>query len=139
VYLKTIWNEIDGFKNRGIQLLREAHIILAKKRPEELFKGVFFDMKEALKNVKTQYATQAQKKVKSQMIEKLRSRGVNVLSLIIKLGKFKGHAYISSAKLAAAVEDEEAAKNLFSFLQSQISAKYKYKGFKDGVAKYNIR
>ena len=126
-------------RERSIRLLREAHIILAKKRPDELFKGTFHDMKEALKKVKTQYAIQAQKKVENQMNDTLTNMGVIVLSLDIKLGKFKGHAYISSGKLAVKVENEEEAKKLFSFLQTKMSAKYKYKGFKDGVAKYNIR
>lgn len=114
--------------------------IVAKARPEDLFGAAFFDLREKAKELKEKWSQGARDLLQKSLIKDLKDRGLDVQSVEISLGKYKGSRFVTSAKVAVVVKSEKAAKELATYLL-KYSPKYMLKGFspETGVAEYNIR
>lgn len=135
-------------REKAADLIAREHIIAvrlferfaAKKRPADMFKGVFFDIREKAKELKEKWSQEARTNLQNTLIKDLKSKGVVVHSADVKLGKYKGSRFVTSAKLKVNVGDEASANKLLAYLQQKYSPKYKLKGVtEDGTADYNVR
>ena len=111
-----------------------------------LFKTVFREIRSKAKKFKEQESLKAGKWLQETVIKDLVSKGMKV-SLELKLGKYKGARFVTSAKLYASPktepfegEDDPKVLELEAYLKSKYSPKYKLKSVDgDGVAFFNIR
>ena len=116
-----------------------ASLFSAKDRPDDLFAGVFFDIREKAKALKTQWEDEAVTNIEKSMLTDLAKAGFRVVELKISLGQYRGSRFVTSAKLSVETGSEERAGKLLSALQTKYSPKYKMKSFADGVSTYNVR
>ena len=115
-------------------------VLTAKKRPEDLFSAVFFDVRQKIKGIKDQWENEASDHLHKTLIKDLKSKGLSVQGLKVSLGQYRGSRFVTSAKMQVANMDEKKASELLKYLQSRYSPKYKLKGVsEDGVAKFNVR
>jgi ribosomal protein S13 len=128
---------MEGLAREIVAVARE---ILAKDRPSDLFAGAFFDFREKLSDLKKDESEKIRARVEKQINSDLASTVKLVEPVAVKLGKYRGSAFVTSAKLKAKVPDKDAAEKLLAYLQKTYSPKYKLKGVsEDGIAEYNIR
>jgi len=118
-----------------------ARALVAKERPSDLFGGSFFDFREKLKKLKRDEAERIRAKLEAKINADLTQKGARpVEGVAVKLGSYRGSAFITSAKMKVKVQGENAARELLAYLQRAYSPKYKLKGVtEDGIASYNIR
>ena len=64
---------------------------------------------------------------------------IPIHSLEVKLGRFRGHPFITSSKVEIDMMDEHSAKGFVKYLQNKFSSKFKLKAYSNGIARYNIR
>jgi len=120
-------------------------ILTAKDRPDDLFAGVFFDIREKTKKMKKDLSDKAQNSLSNTLIKDLNSKGVKPEDFKLSLGQYRGSKFVTSAKFKAKMKDQKAADRLLEYLQARYSPKYKLKNVSepddDGfvVASYNIR
>ena len=120
------------------ELLKIAELIAAvKERPTTLFEQYFFDVREQVKQLKQQKAIEGQKKLQDQILKDLSSKG-KVKSVDLKLGRYRGSAFVTSCKVYMQLDDKNA-KKMEMYLQKTYSPKFKFKGIEDGWAFFNIR
>jgi DNA primase catalytic subunit len=117
---------------------RISNRIVAKKRPTDLFKGVFFDINEKIKEHRSKESEKARTYIENTIKKDMNSKKIKIVSLEIKLGSFKGNPYITTAPLSV-VMSEDKANNFLGYLNEKYSPKYKIKSIKDGIITYNIR
>lgn len=109
----------------------------AKKRPDDLFKAVFWDIAEKARDVMKLEGQKAVLYIKNTMMKDLKEKGYSVKELDIKLGFFRGHPYITSAPVSmTGVKDND---KVLGYLVAKYSPKYKFKGEVDGVSTFNLR
>jgi len=126
---------------------RVAYTAIAGARPDDLFKGVFWDIKSKAKEYTDKQSEIAIQHIRNTMGRDLTGRGLQVGTLEVKLGKFKGHPYVTSAKLLVRDpnepfqgENDKRISKLLSYIQSKYSPKYKLKKvIQDGTAEFNVR
>lgn len=126
---------------------RVAFYVLAKKsRPEDEFKGKFWDIKQELNTLKDKRSEEAKKSLSKTLISDLKSKGIAIADFELSISKFKGHPYVGKAKFKAKMKDKESANKLLKYLQTRYSPKYKLKNVgepdeKTGavIAEYNVR
>lgn len=118
-----------------------ASLLLAKGRPDDLFAGVFFDIRERAKKMKTEWEDAAVERITKALATDLNKAGFKVLNLKISLGKYRGSRFVTSAKLKVVTGTQEKAEKLLKSLQTKYSPKYKLKKFDEetGIADYNVR
>lgn len=115
-----------------------------KKRPTTLFEQVFFDMNENIKKMRADKSKQIIISLNNTIKKDFSNRGYDI-QITAKLGSFRGHPYVTSAiillkpKGKQFVENDIRFNKILNYLQSTYTPKYKFKGLKDGVAKFNIR
>ena len=120
-------------------------VMTAKDRPDDLFAGTFFDIREKVKELKKQWSEQAQITLSKTLISDLKSRGVNPEGFKLSLGQYRGSKFVTSAKFTAKMKDKESANQLLKYLQTRYSPKYQLKNVSEPddsgavVAEYNIR
>ena len=114
---------------------------LAAKRPDDLFGGVFFDIRQKAKDLKEKWSQEAKDKLQKTLIKDLKGKGVKISSVKISLGKYRGSRFVTSAKITVVLKDEKAAQGLLKYLQAKYSPKFKLKSFNEesGEAFYNVR
>ena len=114
---------------------------LAAERPSDLFKSVFYDVREKAKKLKDKWEQEAAAFIEKTFRADLKEKGVKVKSLKISLGKYRGSRFVTSAKLTAGVKDEETANRLLTYLQKKFSPKFQLKGWngEQRQALYNVR
>jgi len=123
---------------------RVAAYYIAGKRPEHMFKALFYDIKEKAKSFTNEQAEKAIQHIDKALKDDLTRMGFRGTA-DVKLGKFKGHPYVSVAKLKIEAkppfsgEDDERVKKLLNYLQKKYSPKFKFKSVKGGVATFNVR
>ena len=115
------------------------HFLVGGKRPDDLFAGVFYDIREKAKQLKKDWSAQAQQDLQNTLQKDLNSKGIPVGSLKVSLGQYRGSKFVTSAKLVVKLKDEKSANNLLTYLKGKYSPKYKLKKFENGVAEYNVR
>ena len=118
-----------------------ASFFLAKARPDDMFAGVFFDIREKAKALKQKWEEEARNHVEKALISDLKGSGVPVLDLKVSLGQYRGSRFVTSAKLKVKVDSKAKAEKLLKYLQTKYSPKYKLKSFNEdsGEAEYNVR
>jgi hypothetical protein len=135
-------------EGRAVQKIVEDDIsnrvglwMVAKSRPDDLFAGTFFDIREKAKKLKNKWSDEAQAHLQKTLINDLMSKKVKVLDAKLSLGQYRGSKFVTSAKLKVQIKDKASAEKLASYLQSKFSPKYKLKSFKEeeGIAEYNVR
>jgi hypothetical protein len=112
--------------------------VFAKDAPDDLFGNAFFQLRQKAKDLKEKWSQEARESLQNSLINDLKSKGVDVQSVEISLGKYKGSRFVTSAKVRVVVKSEKQAKELEKYLQ-KYSPKYIFKGIADGVAEFNIR
>jgi hypothetical protein len=119
--------------------------LIAKARPSTLFEQAFFDIREKAKEMKKKMGKQAVGKLTKLLTDDLKSKGVIIQSADIKLGKFRGSQFVTSAKLYVTAKEpyvdvnDKRLTDMLAYLQQTYSPKYKLKKVDDGVAIYNVR
>ena len=122
---------------------RIATRILAKSRPDTLFEQAFFDMNERIKEMRKKRGDEIVAGLQKRLEGDFRKRGYK-FDVSVKLGSFRGHPYVTSAIVNLQAkkpfgDGDGRVDDILSYLQKTYSPKYKFKGIKDGVAKFNIR
>ena len=123
--------------------------IITKYLTEEselpLFKQMFSDIRKKIKSIKQDMSEKAVVKIAKKLKKDLIDKGYTVKSISIKLGRFRGHQYITSAKLFIAnkkqfkdINDKKVVE-LLDYLKSNYSQKFKLKSVEDGIAHFNVR
>ena len=114
--------------------------IVAKDAPDDLFGKAFFELRQKAKDLKEKWSQEARNSLQNTLIKDLKEKVVEVQSVEISLGKYKGSRFVTSAKVRVVVKSEKAAKELETYLQ-KYSPKYVLKSWdKDsGIAELNIR
>ena len=110
-----------------------------------MFKSAFADIRKKINEIKGKMSDEAVTKLTTQLEKALNGKGLTIQLLSVKLGKFRGHPYITSAKIEVTntppfmdVEDEKLVE-LLDWLKTEWSPKFKIKSVADGVAKFNVR
>lgn len=119
--------------------------LIAKERPSTFFEQVFFDIRERARQWKENASLAAASKLADRLGKDLESKGLHA-QVNLKLGKYKGSRFVTSAKIAVkantpfkGLEDERLPK-ILAYLQTTYSPKFKFKGFGDsGEALFNVR
>ncbi len=109
-------------------------IRFAKAKPETILEAETFDMRENLKSVKQKLAEQMLARVQGRIKANIKG----LVSVDIKLGKFRGSHFITSCKLEVRCGKPEA-KRIEGILRDKWSPKFNLKDWVDGVAFFNIR
>ena len=118
-----------------------VYMLTAKKRPEDLFSAVFFDVRQKVKGLKDQWENEASDHLHKTLIKDLKSKGLTVNGLKVSLGQYRGSRFVTSAKMQVLKLDEKKAQELLGYLQNKYSPKYKLKKVdpETGIAEYNVR
>jgi len=125
-------------------------VMTAKDRPDDLFAGKFWDIREKTKALKEKWSKEVQEELSKTLINDLKSKGVALATLPdgsqdfnLSLGQYRGSKFVTSAKFKVKLKDKKSAEKLLTYLQKRYSPKYKLKNVaeeKGGViASYNIR
>ena len=127
-------------KNEQCIADRVALSIIAKERPSDLFKGLFFDLREKAKKLKDKWSQQVKETLLSTLTKDLESK-VQVVDVQVSLGQYRGSKFVTSAKVRVVVKNKAEADKLLTYLQTKYSPKYKLKNFspESGEAFYNVR
>ncbi len=100
-----------------------------------MFEGAFWDVREKMKAVKDKLAQAAKADIEKQLLADLKGRGVEVLGLDLKLGRFRGSYFVTSCKLSV----RGGGPELEEHLRAMFSPKFRLKETADGVSVYNVR
>lgn len=112
---------------------------MAKGRPETIFKQVFYDVREKVKDIKKNWEQEAGEKVEKQVLDDLASKNIPIIEHKFSLGKYRGSRFVTSFKLKIQVKDEKSLKNLVEYLRKKYSPKWRVNKFDNGVAELNLR
>jgi len=128
-------------------LLEASKLLIGAPRTAgaSLFESAFQQVREQAKKFKEKTEKQAGEKLANMLIKDLEEKGFKV-KLSLKLGKYKGSRFVTSAKLAVSpadqffkAPDDERVQSLLNYLRGKYSPKYNLKDFQDGVAVFNVR
>jgi len=120
---------------KGLNGSRQAK----KSRPNDLFAGYFWDVREKAKGLKNKWSDEVRTKLEEELLADLRANGVNVESHKLSLGQYRGSKFMTSAKLSlSGVKDSEG---LLTWLRGKYSPKFKIKSEdkEAGTVSLNIR
>jgi len=124
----------------GDVIEKVAASYMAKTRPADMFAGVFFDVRQKAKGLKSQWEDEAATYLQKTLIKDLKGRGLTVTGLKVSLGQYRGSRFVTSAKMEVSRLDKGQAQELLKYLQTKYSPKYKLKSLsEDGIANYNVR
>ena len=119
---------------------RIVFCLTAKERPQDQFGGVFFDLRQKIKDLKKDWSEKAKDALQKDLQKDLQDKEYEVVSIEMSLGRYRGSYFITSAKLAVKVDSDKKAAELAKYLQ-KYSLKYTLKNYdkESGIAEYNIR
>ena len=109
------------------------------------FKAIFKDISNKIKIVRKKMNEDAVGQMTKELEDALKSKGLSISLLNISIGAFRGHSYITSAKIEVGSqppftdEEDNRVKELLKWLQEEWSPKFKLKGVENGIAKFNVR
>ena len=124
---------------------RVAFFVLAGTRPDDLFAGKFFDVREKVKELKGKWSEEVRDGLEKTLINDLKSmKSVQFSDLSVSLGQYRGSKFVTSAKFKAKTKSMAIAEQFLAYLQKKYSPKYKMKNAveaEDGtvIADFNIR
>jgi hypothetical protein len=117
-------------------LLRIARsLISGKERPQTAFEGGFWDMREKVKEFKDRAAAIVKADLEKKLITDLKGRGIEVVGMDLKLGRFRGSYFVTTCKLSV----RPGSPELEEHLRAAFSPKFRLKETVDGVSTYNVR
>lgn len=120
---------------------RVAFYVLAEGQPEEeLFGTAFSVVRQKARDFKEDLELQARESLQNSLIKDLKDRGLNVVSVEISLGKYRGSRFVTSAKVKVLSNNIGQANSLVKVLQ-RYHPRYNLKSYdeKTKIAEYNIR
>jgi hypothetical protein len=124
---------------------RVAFFVLAKKRPDDLFAGKFFDVRKKIKELKGKWSEDVRAGLEKTLINDLKGRkNIQFSDFKLSLGQYRGSKFVTSAKFKAKIKSMAIAEQFLAYLQKKYSPKYKMKNVveaEDGTvtADFNIR
>ena len=117
-------------------------IYVAAKEELGLFKATFVDLRLKVREYKDKLATGAKTALAEALNKGLRDHSYDVVSAEVKLGRYRGSEFVTSAPVKVRMKSEAEAKKLEAYLQMTFDPKYKFKGWDEkesGVAAFNTR
>ena len=120
------------------KILRIAFKVVAKARPDTIFEGLVFDIKNNVKRMLNDQISTLIEKLKRMVEADLTKSNCKVISIDSSMGNFRGHPYITSFKIKIEKSTLKDPHALEQYLQ-KYSAKFKFKGEKDGNYEFNTR
>jgi len=121
------------------ELVHVAREVMAKERPQTLFEGVFHDLREKAKAMKSEWEKQAAIDLENKVVADLRAAGVEVQEAKLSLGRYRGSSFVTSFKLKVVVSGEMDAQKLVEYLRGKYSPKWRVKGVTGNIAELNVR
>ena len=79
--------------------LKIALDVLAKATPDTIFEGFIQSAKDSTKKYKEEAFEEARNDIYNYLLSDLKSLGIRIHLLEVKLGKFRGHPFITSSKI----------------------------------------
>jgi hypothetical protein len=129
----TFYNRFDRMATRV------AFFILSDESPE-LFSKAFIDARLKAKKYKYKLEEEVQNSLKNSLINDLKSRGHEGISVEISLGQYRGSRFVTSAKIRVLSNDIGQARLLEKYLKKYHSRfNLKLYDAETKVAEYNIR
>ena len=118
-----------------------SSFFFAKERPNDMFAGFFFDIREKAKALKRSWEDKVVINLDKALRADLTGSGLKIIDLKISLGQYRGSRFVTSAKLKVVIGTQAKADKLLSLLKAKYSPKYKLKSFdvETGIADYNVR
>jgi len=110
----------------------------SKERPSDLFGQTFFDLREKVKALKEEWSQEARTSLEKKLISDLKGRGLDVVSVSVVLGKYKGSRFVTSAKVHVRIPEKEV-KALEAYLQAKWSPKFRVKSTDGEIVEFNVR
>jgi hypothetical protein len=122
-------------------------VLTAKARPDDLFSGAFWEIREKARDFKNTQSEKTKNYLSNTLIKDLKgiSTVLGVTDFKLSLGQYRGSKFVTSAKFKAKMKDEQAANDLLKYLQTRYSPKYKLKEVSDPeddgsvTVEFNIR
>ena len=116
------------------------YIIAKKKDDDSVFSKTFTIVRQRARDYKDGQEFKAKDFLQKTLINDLTSKGYNVFSVDVVLGKYRGSRFVVSAKIKVGVKSEKDAVDLGEYLK-RYHPKYKTKAFdrETKYAEYNIR
>jgi hypothetical protein len=118
-----------------------AFFILADRQPDDpIFDATFSVLRQKARDFKDQLEEKAKNSLKDSLINDLKGKGYEVISVDISLGKYRGSRFVTSAKVRIKAKDAREAKAVVKDLQ-RYHPRYSLKTFDEATkqAEYNIR
>ena len=112
---------------------------LAKDRPSDLFHSLFFDLREKIRALKQKMAEDIRGQIEKQLREDIQKQGYDLVSLDVKLGRYRGSEFVTSARTTVKSKGTAADRELVKFLQEKHHPNFQNKGETDGNVVLNIR
>ena len=120
---------------------RVAFFVLAERQPDDdLFGAAFAIVREKARSFKEQHEEAALESLKKSLINDLKGRDYEIVSVEMMMGKYSGSRFVTSARVKVIAKDKKDASSLVKHLQ-RYHPKYHLRAFdaETGVAEYNIR
>ena len=111
---------------------------IAGQVEDTVFDSAFSVLRQKARDFKDDLEQKAQDFLQKKLINDLKGRGYEDISVEISLGKYRGSRFVTSAKVHAKMKDEKTAKALVKVLQNY-HPNFSLKSYEDGIAFYNIR
>lgn len=118
---------------------RVAESIMAKDAPTTAFQLAFFNLRLKVREYKDKLAIGAKTALAEALNKGLRDHSYDIVSAEVKLGRYRGSEFVTSAPVKVRMKSEAEAKKLEAYLQMTFDPKYKFKGVEDGVSSFNTR
>jgi len=119
--------------------LRVAESVIAKERPTSHFQSAFFDLRLKVREYKDKLAAGAKTALTEALNKGLRDQSYDVVSAEVKLGRYRGSEFVTSAPVKVRLKNEAQAKKLEVYLLT-FDPKYHFKEvLDDGVYFFNTR
>jgi hypothetical protein len=106
---------------------------------EGMFKDELSDARKEAKKLVQKLSREKLGEMEDKLLKDVKSKGYDVQSLKMSLGKFRGNYFITSAKLAVKVKADKDANDLLKHLQDTYSEKFKLKSVDGAIAHFNVR
>ena len=118
---------------------RVAESIIAKDAPTTAFQLEFYNLRLKVREYKDKLATGAKTALAEALNKGLRDKSYDVVSAEVKLGRYRGSEFVTSAPVKVRMKSEAEAKKLEAYLQQTFDPKYRFHEIEDGIASFNTR
>lgn len=104
-----------------------------------LFRSLFRELREKARILKKQMAEDARDQIESKLRADIQKHGYKISELGVKLGRYRGSEFITSARITVKSKGSAADRQLLEFLKKNHHPNYQNKGVVDGNVLFNIR